>query len=351
MESVPEEKKGAKRYVKPIVIMGVVFILIIGGYLLLKIPSKTYNITLVCGDGTPFKECSSAKPYFCDLGVLVENSSKCGCPDILTQEGDYCVSQYQTEPKTISLKYILNGGEGNIDLTVYKGLTDYISELPIEIRYSGNETPSLVDFKLRNMNEPEQRELLMPLVKGIQNMAKEKEEQARIAISLVQNLPYGGSGRTVTLVRQEVNYSRYPYETLYDNKGLCGEKSEILAFLLRELGYGVAFIHHSAENHDAVGIKCPIENSLDGSGYCFIETTGPSIISDHGIEYVGGIKLFSLPQITPISEGVSLPRNMEEYEDARTLNEMRGGSTIFSQEGKFLELKEKYGLIEEYNIK
>ena len=39
------------------------------------------------------------------------------------------------------------------------------------------------------------------------------------------------------------------------------------------------------ENHESVGIRCPLEESYKESGYCFIETTAPAIISDDSIEY------------------------------------------------------------------
>ena len=156
------------------------------------------------------------------------------------------------------------------------------------------------------------------------------------------------------ILTQEINYSRYPYEVLYDMQGVCGEKSELLAFLLREIGYGVTFFYHKQENHESLGIKCPIEYSLGNTGYCFIETTGPSIITDNEIEYVGGIKLFSEPEVMIISEGTSLGDDLYEYEDAKDLRNIRrtiekkGKINIFKSR-KLEELNEKYGLIEMYN--
>jgi len=36
---------------------------------------------------------------------------------------------------------------------------------------------------------------------------------------------------------------------LYEDKGVCGEKSLLLAYLLRELGYGVVLFEFKPENH------------------------------------------------------------------------------------------------------
>ena len=80
-----------------------------------------------------------------------------------------------------------------------------------------------------------------------------------------------------------------------------------------------------------------------------METTGPAIISDNSIEYVGGITLQSEPEIIFISEGISLPHDMPEYRDADIMESIRSGKLIF-KEHEFNKLKEKYGLVEEYFI-
>ena len=147
---------------------------------------------------------------------------------------------------------------------------------------------------------------------------------------------------------RSINYSRYPYEVIYDNEGVCGEKSELLAFLLREMGYGVVFFYNKLENHESIGIKCPKKFSLDDSGYCFIETTGPSIITDSEIEYEGVGKLSSKPELIPISDGDSLGDDLYEYKDAKELINLRSNGINMFSSGKLEKLKEKYGLVELY---
>jgi hypothetical protein len=98
-----------------------------------------------------------------------------------------------------------------------------------------------------------------------------------------------------------------------------------------------------------------LKYSWNNSGYCFIETSGPSIITDTAISYVGGVSLESEPQIINISEGVSLGEHLGEYGDAKTL--MRIKSKIdseriinFLDKWKLSRLNEKYGLVDEYNL-
>ena len=272
----------------------------------------------VCGDGTPYGECSGTAPYFCLKGILVQDASFCKCPVGFEQNGDSCEYELQTLPKVVSLDYFFKGEPKKIDFIVYHGMVTYLSEHPQSSFYSLGDNYSLQDFKLRVIGEPEQKKLLLPLVIAIQNTAKNKEDQARIAISLVQNIPYEKSA-----VFDKENYKlwslKYPYDVLYQKEGLCGSKSDLLAFLLKEIGYEVVIFHYYAENHEAIGIKCPKKNSLNNTGYCFVESTQPAIISYSEGQYSEKGELSSNPEIIKISNGTSLGWSLEEYRDADTL--------------------------------
>jgi len=308
-----------------------------------------------CGDDSFYETCSLNKPYYCSEGVLIEKASICKCPNNLTKQGDSCLSNYQTKPKEINLKYILRGEEGEINYKVYGGEIKYLSNVSKTITYWNEEIPSRRDFKLKNINEETQRQLLLPLVVKIQNSADNENDRVRIAVSAVQNIPFGSSNKTTIIGKGlKTNYSRYSSEVLYDFEGVCGEKVELLAFLLREMGYGLAFFYYSEENHEALGIKCPVEYSVGNTGYCFVETTGPSIITDNTIEYADGIKLNSKPEVFLISRGASLSGDLYEYVDAKDLIKIRedieeDGKLNLFKSSRFEKLKEKYGLVGEYN--
>ena len=318
--------------------IGLIYVLFFGNISLFK-----------CGDRTSYNACSELKPYFCESGKLIEKASVCGCPDLLNASEESCISNFIGGEKDISLNYVLRGKKGVIDFVAYENLSNYLSKLPRYIDSSENENPSLFDFKIKSLDEKQQRELLLPLVIGIQNLANSKEDQARIAISLVQNIPFGESNKTARFGNLPLPYQRYPYEVLYDNEGVCGEKSELLVFLLREIGYDSAFMHYFLENHEAVGIKCPVWKSFNNTGYCFIETTGPAIISDYKTEYVVFGKLVSQPEIIPFEGELSFGNGFYEFRDATALNNIReairkSGEINFIQHIKFQNLKEKYGL-------
>jgi hypothetical protein len=335
-----------KKRTKKIFLISLIFILILLSIIILFFINN--NKKLTCGDGTFEGNCSSLKPYFCLNKTLIEKASVCECPKNLAREGDSCISRYQISPKNISLKYVLHGKKGRINFVVYDGMIDYISQLPKSIYYSNEEKPSRQDFKLKKINEKEQRELLLPLVVEIQNIAEDKNDRVRIAVSIVQQIPYGESIKNITLGINQINYSRYAYEVLYDNQGACEGKSELLAFLLKEMGYSVVLFYYPLENHEVVGIKCPDKYSLKDTGYCFIETTGPSIISNDQEYYSEWGKLSSNPEVIFISEGNSLDY-LYEYKDAKDfiklndLVENEGELNIF-RHLKWESLKEKYGL-------
>lgn len=304
----------------------------------------------VCNDGTLAGECSKIKPYFCLSSGLAKNTFICGCDDSLTAIGDECFSEYQINPKNISLDYTLRGERKALLFTVYGGMRDYISKIP---RYSSNENSTVIGFKLKTINEEMQRLFLLPLVIQIENLTKNKEDQARIAISIVQNIEFGNSTKSMIIGNTKIDYQRYPYEVLYDMKGICSEKTELLVLLLREIGYGTAFIDYIPENHEVAGIECPKDKSVQGSGYCFVETTAPSIITDDKNEYIGVNELKSIPQIINISDGLSLGE-IYEYKDAGRLiwirNDMKKYNSInFLQHLIYQSIKKKYGLTDFYD--
>lgn len=303
----------------------------------------------VCGDGTPYGECSKTFNYFCLKGTLIQDASVCGCPSGSVQKADFCEFSYQTNPKTVSLDYFLKGKKEKIEFEVYKGMVSYLSKKSQSSFYSGGENYSLQDFKSRVINEPEQKKLLLPLVIEIQNLAKEKEDQARIAISLVQNIPYEFNAffDKKNPLRWDL---KYPYDVLYQKEGLCGSKSDLLAFLLKEIGYEVVIFHYYKENHEAIGIKCPEKYSLNNTGYCFVETTQPAVIGYSQGAYSEQGKLFSNPEIIKISEGISLKSNLEEYKDARDLNRIYTASEENEKQINLIEYLRYKQIIEKYGI-
>jgi len=299
-----------------------------------------------CDDGTKYNECSKDKPLYCDNGKLINNPKKCGCPKDMVLEDNTCKSKFMTDPKEIELKYVLRSKKDSIKFTVYQGLND---NLPTISRYNCNPYPCFLgkSFQSKFIDHEKQKELLLPLINKIKEKTSNKDDQARIVISLVQNIPYD-------YPKENLNYGdfdeRYPYQVLYEMKGLCGEKSKLLVFLLRELGFGVSFLSFPDELHQVVGIKCPDKYSVHNTGYCFIEPTEPQITTNNQIDYKG-IKLTKKPEVLVISEGLSFDSVSEEYEDAEEWNRIQD---MIQYAGQQINQRDYYiwlNLVKKYCIK
>lgn len=353
------EKVGASKNIGRFVFFTILLILFASILIvILSIENDYVDKLSTCGDGTFEGKCSLTKPYYCSNSVLIEDSIACGCPvaemnnsKIFNKLDGKCVSEYFNSSTEVYYNYILDGKVGKIPFVVHSSVVDYLEDLPRFLYVRTGEVPRRDDFKLLKMDVPLQREAIVPMVVEIQNVASDsKDLQAKIAVSLVQNIPYG-EPEFSSFGGAEVRLSRYPYEVLDDYTGSCEGKSELLALLLRELGFGVAFFYFQDENHETVGISCPLEQSYLGSGYCFVETTVPAPISYSEGIYLGinGGKLRSVPEIVPIASGFSLSETLEDYSDADKLDDVlssigRNDFVNSFQKKSYESLAEKYGL-------
>jgi hypothetical protein len=211
---------------------------------------------------------------------------------IIGDWSDEDLIDYKINPTNINLNY----GNGKINFVGYSGLNNYFAELDRSIYYYSVE-PTTKDFILKEMNNDLQYQALLPLVWEIRNKSKIQKNEANLAINLVQRIPYD-----YTSFYSEDLIGRYPYQVLYDDTGVCGEKSLLLAFLLKELGYGVAIFEFEVENHRAVGILCDKGNY--NTNYCFVESTEPTQVGFIPREYVGSVNIQNaIPEIIFISDG------------------------------------------------
>ena len=101
------------------------------------------------------------------------------------------------------------------------------------------------------------------------NNSWSNDQLAEFLLALVQYIPYDESKVTQNLLQPN-----YPYETLYKNSGICSDKTFLAVAILRQLGYGAAILDFPNLNHSVAGISCPLSDSINNSGYCYVETTG-----------------------------------------------------------------------------
>lgn len=241
--------------------------------------------------------------------------------------------ELETGQKTINFPYVLRGRPGSIRFDAYRGVNDYLAtKYPSSFRVER-------DYWLQFTDESIQDRYLKQLAENIRAAETEPDNRVRAAISMVQKIEYADYSFDTA--------AKYPYHVLYHQDGDCDEKSLLLAYLLRELGYGVALFEFEQESHMAVGIAAPDRYCYRDTGYAFVETTVPSIPTDAGGEYGdAGYRLASNPKVFVVAEGDSFEGIWREHADAVEWNKIRGmGPKLDSYAyGRYRNLAQTYGM-------
>jgi len=182
------------------------------------------------------------------------------------------------------------GRNYSLKQTLYDSFFQFYEALPAELIFRGE---AQKDWQEKNnalfLRETAGDETLTELVGAIKSLgAKNKlsENQiAELAVAFVQTIPYDYA--ELEEIARGTSKVDYPYAVLYENKGICSDKSFLAYALLKKLGFGVSIFLFAEDRHMAVGIKCSPEYSDYASGYCFVETTGL------------GNKIGAIPEILP----------------------------------------------------
>jgi hypothetical protein len=227
--------------------------------------------------------------------------------------------------------YVLRGSSGEISTRLFTGVNNYSAcigetvqdefRLTCEHRslLSSDHREVFLDERnttLLKFEDSYQNRFLSDLLSAIHNRTEDNDDELRIAVSLVQHIPYD-TGKQEEFLRGEYSANRLPYQVLYENFGICNEKAKLLAYFLKNLGYGVALLSYPGEKHMAVGILSPQEYRTPGCGnYTYIESTQPTIISqlNQGIQ--------SYPEIIVLADGRAFDSIGEEFADARELERL-----------------------------
>ena len=251
--------------------------------------------------------------------------------------------QLYSQPKTVQFNYTINGEKASMEYTVYEGLSNYLAGLERTI-YCRPICPSNSSIQTRYIDNTPQIEALEAFSEAIDNLSSSPDERRKIAISLVQNIPYDEEA-----VETDNTIDRYPYQVLYDAKGVCGEKTRLLAYILRHQGYATALLYYHEEKHAALGLRCPVEYSTQNTGYCFIESTIPAIPTFDSGNYPGVGRIESKPEIIQLSNGTQyypVQDYLDAQEWARLEEEINKSGGYLKQKDfdKWTLLKDKYGI-------
>jgi len=188
----------------------------------------------------------------------------------------------------------------SIELALEEDVVDYFKDEPKVYTYSGNNLPDDWEIDYYNMfvknrkDENAIEDILYELQRLKRNMSE--EELVQFAVAFVQ----GGMEYDWNSYYSVSDKLNYPYETLFEQKGVCSDKSLVLGKLLAALDYDVAFLTFEKANHMAVGLKVPSGYGDLGTKYAFVESTNYSSIGRIPQTFVGGVKIEEAPQVIPI---------------------------------------------------
>lgn len=229
--------------------------------------------------------------------------------------------------------YVVNGQQGSIELNLNRQLRDYFACRSDEMRpLDSQENRSICffgfctysnttfDSHLELIKESKKYLALKPLVDAIKSKSTDQEMQARIAINLVQHIPFNCvEAQTIGTS----NYNKFathfdsPYEVLYENSGICGEKSALLALLLNELGYDSAYIRFNSVYHSTAGIGGSESDQYLNTGYIIIETTNPFPVGYHSDSIQQ-----SNPEVVKLSGGSKFYLTSQDRIDSQNLQNL-----------------------------
>jgi hypothetical protein len=250
-------------------------------------------------------------------------------PEDSANNVDACQNFSMDNPVTKNFPFVLNGKESQVSSTVYPGLVACLANLKKHQDDPGLTEAQAEDTEDKNViNNVSQNNYLHELVQNIQNITGDKNDQARIAINLVQGFPY-----------EKKDKSTYdlPYVTLDQEKGICNETSKLILNLLKQMGFGTALLTFDKANHQAVGIKCDPQYSFENTGYCYVETTNRVIITDD-------TDLKEKPRVNVVSDEDTFDASTD-YEDAQKYIELDKKKKLTEEEkAMYQDLQSKYGL-------
>jgi uncharacterized coiled-coil protein SlyX len=170
-------------------------------------------------------------------------------------------------PIAKSYSWGYKGQNYRLNETLYQSIENYYRKKRKGI-YSGFEESSLSKY----LNLPKEDKTISEVTSKIKLESSNKQltpdQTVDLAIGMVQALPYDEAR-----ARTDLTHPRYPYETLFEGKGICSDKTLLTVAILRQLGYGTAVFMYEKDQHMAAAVQCTSADSNYNSGYCIAETT------------------------------------------------------------------------------
>lgn len=187
-----------------------------------------------------------------------------------------------TNPKEVTLNCDYHGKNLAVSETLYGSLYDYYRTDPA--KKSAYLHSKDKDFVFSYAKDGTIKDLANKIdVLGVQN-GLSNDQKLDLSSCLMQGIPYDEAkaarilGTDFAKQPLDLVIPRYPYETLYDNTGICTDKTYLGAAVLDELGYETAILTFDAQKHMSLGVAVPEGFGSFGTKYGIMELTGNGFV-------------------------------------------------------------------------
>lgn len=249
-------------------------------------------------------------------------------------------------PREVNFKWEYQHQNFELKETLYQSIDQYYARKEKGI-LTGQEESSIQKY----LNFPREDTTINKVSGDLTGLAQSKnltkDETVDLVLAFVQSIPYDTERASTDLA-----HPRYPYEVLYENLGICSDKSLLADVLLRELSYGTSVFLFTKDQHMALGVACPAQYSSYNSGYCFAETTAvgnkigliPELKEDRQatspqalpayseVEQSASTKRLSDPQIIAKASGLSYGGIVETIALLNDINTLKNDLSTINEE-------------------
>jgi hypothetical protein len=237
-----------------------------------------------------------------------------------------------TEPKETTLSCDFHGENLVLTETLYGSLYDYYRTDPAKkSAYLHNREKDFV-FSYEEDNT------ILGLTNKIKGLGSSKgltnDQTLDLAACFMQGIPYDDAkaarilGDDFTSQPIDSVIPRYPYETLYDNLGICTDKTYLGAAVFGGLGYETAIMTFNDEKHMSLGIAVPAGYGSYGTRYGIMELTGSGFLVGDipELNANAGLAINNFQTLPQIDEDVVTEQNKLTLSNPSGLIELGGGS-------------------------
>jgi len=177
------------------------------------------------------------------------------------------------EPREKTFHWEYENKAYSITRTFHRSIFEYYSSLPKSYKcpkYNCQEWEE--DYYRMFLEQAEGDTTIFDLISNIKEagIGLSDDEIVEFTIAFIQAIPYDNEA--------DLSSPRYPYQVLYENKGVCSGKTFLTILLVEELGYGIALFDYDPAIEDNAGhlvpaIKCLNKGSSLNPDYCYTEIT------------------------------------------------------------------------------